>query len=181
MANSQTIAAAPTCTASGNVTAETAFGIAPANTVRAFCQIPSQYNNDMMDGREMLIRAAVVATTGGAITYQPAIRFYRGDQTGLTTFTNDVAIAVPTAVTISTATRLLVLQARVNWDKATARLNGAFTLQADTAFTAWATLTAGLSANVANASSIGFFVTGIFGTTNGANTAILKYLELDLL
>lgn len=178
--NSNTIAACHTCVASGNVTAETAFGIAPANTVRAFAQLPASVNNDVFDGKELLIRAAWLVTTGGVITYLPSIRFYRGDQTGLTTFTNDVAICTPTAVSIATTTRLLTINARINWDKTTARLNGAYALQADTVFTAWAALTAGLSANVANASALGFFATGIFGTTQASNTAILKYLEIDL-
>tara|TARA_R110000868_G_scaffold59483_3_gene182509 strand:+ start:502 stop:1047 length:546 start_codon:yes stop_codon:yes gene_type:complete len=181
MANSNTICACHGVAASGNVTAETAFGQASATTVRAFAQMPSTIGNDFLDGRELLVRAAWIATTGGVITYQPAIRFYRGDQTGLTTFTNDVAIAVPTAVSISTTTRLLMIKAWLWWDKTTARLNGHYCLQADTAFTAYATLTAGLSTNVANASSIGFFSTGIFGTTQASNTAILKYLEIDAL
>lgn len=181
MANSNTVAACHGAAASGNVTAETAFGQASATTVRAFAQIPATFTNDFFDGREMLIRAAWLATTGASLTYLPSIRFYRGDQLGLTTFTNDVAIATPSAVTIGTTTRLLTINARINWDKTTARLNGCYTLQADTVFTAWAALTAGLSANVANYNAIGFFATGIFGTTNGANTALLKYLEIDVL
>jgi len=181
MANSTTIAACHGTVGQGNVTAETAFGQASASTTRAFAQLPSWVGNDMIDGRELIVRAAWLVTTGGSLTYVPAIRFYRGDQTALTTFTNDVAVCVPSAVTIGTATRLLTINARMNWDKATARLNGCYTLQADTAFTAWAALTAGLSANVTNASAIGFFATGIFGTTQASNVALLKYLEIDLL
>lgn len=183
MANANTIAGLSGFpTPSGNITTvETAFGISPANTVRAVAVVPASYNNQVLDGREMLIRYAVVVTTGGSITYASNIRFYRTDQTNLTTFTNDVAIATQAATSIATATRMVVGNARVSWDSTTARLNGSFCYNVDTAFTTWATLTAGLSANVATAPTIGFFITSTFGTANGSNNAILKYLEIDLL
>lgn len=181
MANYNTIASVQPTSASGNVTAETAFGIAPANSVRAYIQIPSGSPNGILDGRELLLRASILITGGTTTNYTPALRFYRGDQTGLTTFTNDTAVATPSAFAVNSVTRLFNLQARMQWDVTTARLNGQFAFNIDTTFTTWATLSAGLSSNVTTATSVGFFLTGIFSASNAGNTAILKQLEMDLL
>lgn len=181
MSNPNTIAGIPTCSASGNVTAESAFCLAPGNTVRGFAGLPGNISNSSLDGRELVLRCGILVTTGASLTYQPSVRLYSGGNTGLTTFTNDTAIITPTAFTLATVTRLFSLEARLNWDVATARLNGRYCFNIDTTFTNWVTLTAGLSAGVANASAIAFCLTGIFGTTNGSNTALLKYLELDLI
>lgn len=185
MANLLTIAGMPTCSASGNVTAETAFGIAPANTVRAFLQAPAIVGNSSLDGHELLLRLGIMITGGTTTNYTPSVRFYSGGNTALTTFTNDTAIATPTAFAVNTVTRLFTLQARINWaidpTPANSRLNGCFSSSIDTTFTNWATLTAGLSASLTNASSIQFCVTGIFSATNAGNTAVLKYFEMDLI
>lgn len=179
MANYNTIAAMPGCAASGNVLAETAFGIAPGNTVRAFCAMPSFIGSSSLDGREIVLRCGILVTTAGAFTYGPSIRLYSGGNTGLTTFTNDTAIVTPAAPTISTATRMLSIEARLSWDSTTARLQGRYIWMVDTTSTGWVTLTAGLTSGVTNASNLNWCLTGIFGTT-GANTAVLKYFEMDL-
>ena len=175
------LSAMPGCAASGNVTAETAFGVNPANTVRAFCAMPSSIQNSHLDGRELLLRMGILITGGTTTNYTPSLRLYSGGNTGLTTFTNDTAIATPAAFAVNTVTRLFTMQARLSWDVTTARLNGSFAYNIDTTFTTWATLTAGLSAGVANASAILWCLTGLFSATNGSNTAILKYFEMDLL
>jgi hypothetical protein len=180
MANSNTIAGIATCSASGNVTSETAFGLAPGNTVRGALNMPGWVSNSSLDGHEIILRAGILVTTGASLTYGPSIRLYSGGNTNLTTFTNDTAIITPSAPTIATATRLISIEAILNWDVTTARLAGQYRMLVDTTFTAWATLTAGLSSGVANASSVNWCVTGIFGTTNGSNTAVLKYFEMDL-
>lgn len=174
------LAAMPTCTASGNVTAETAFGVAPANTVRAFVSMPSNIQNSTIDGRELLLRLGILVTGGTTTNYTPSIRLYSGGNAALTTFTNDTAIATPAAFAVNTVTRMFTMQARLSWDVTTARLNGAFAFNIDTTFTTWATLTAGLSAGVANASAILWCLTGLFSATNANNTAVLKYFEMDL-
>lgn len=172
------LAAMPGCGASGNVTAETAFGI---GNVRAFCAVPSWIQNSHLDGRELGLRCGILVTTGGSLTYGPSIRFYSGGNTNLTTFTNDTAIITPSAPTIATATRMLTIEARVSWDPSTARLQGRYCWEVDATFTNWATLTAGLTSGVTNAGNIAFCVTGIFGTTQANNTAVLKYFEMDLI
>lgn len=182
MANYTTVAGMSTTSASGNVTAETAFGLAPANTVRAFISLPAYLTGtgNALDGREMSLRAAFLVTTGGSLTWTPSIRLYSGGNTGLTTFTNDTAIITPSAITIATATRLVTIDASIWWDQTTQRLAGSYQLLADTTYTGRATLTAGLSAGVATAGAIQWCVTGIFGTTNASNTAVLKYFEVDI-
>lgn len=179
MANFNTVASMPQCAASGNVTAESAFCVIPANSVRASLAMPSNITNGYLDGREIVLRCGILVTTGGSFTYGPSIRLYSGGNTGLTTFTNDTAIITPSAPTIATATRMLSIEARLSWDPSTARLQGRYTWMVDTTLTNWVTLTAGLTAGVANASSLNWCVTGIFGTT-GANTAVLKYFEMDI-
>jgi hypothetical protein len=185
MANANTIAAMAGCFTQANPTAESAFCIAPAGTVRAFLAMPTAIGSSTLDGREFLLRLGIVVTTGGAITYAPSIRLYSGGNTAATTFTNDTAIITPAAPTISTVTRLITINARAMWSldptAANSRLNGSYTMQVDTAFTAWAAFTAGLSAGAASAAALAFCVTGFFGTTNGANTAVLKYMEADLI
>lgn len=180
MPNANTIAGMATCTASGNVTAETAFGVAPANTVRAFLAMPANISSTSLDGHEIILRAGILVTTGASLTYGPSIRLYSGSNTGLTTFTSDTAIVTPTAFTIATATRMFTVEARLSWDVTTARLQGRYCFEVDTTFTNWVTLTAGLTSGATNASNLSWCLTGIFGTTNASNTAVLKYFEMDL-
>lgn len=180
MANFNTVASMPQCAASGNVIAETAFCTIPANTVRGFLPMPATISNGYLDGREIILRLGILVTTGASLTYGPSIRLYSGGNTGTVTFTNDTAIVTPTVFTIATATRLFTCEARLSWDVTTARLQGRYCFEVDTTFTNWVTLTAGLSAGVTNASNLQWCVTGIFGTTNASNTAILKYFEMDV-
>jgi hypothetical protein len=180
MSNYNTIAGAALSSASGNVIAETAFGLAPGNTVRTTIGIPSTFSNSALDGREILLRAGILITGGTTTNYTPSVRLNSGGQSTLTVFTNDTAIITPTAFAVNSVTRLCTLQARLSWDVTTARLNGQYAFNIDTTFTNWATLTAGLSAGVTNATSIVFLLTGLFSATNANNTAILKYFEMDV-
>ncbi len=175
------LAAMPTCSASGNVTAEAAFCVAPAGTVRAFMAMPSWVSSTSLDGHELLLRCGILITGGTTTNYTPSIRLYSGGNTAATTFTNDTAIATPSAFAVNSVTRLFTMQARLSWDVGSARLNGQFAYNIDTTFTTWATLTAGLSAGVASAAAIMWCLTGFFSATNGSNTAICKYFEMDLI
>jgi hypothetical protein len=184
MSNPATIAGIPLCSASGNVTAETAFGLAPANAVRAAVSVPAGWSNSVMDGRELALRVGILVTTGGALTWRPGIRFYQTlGNTNLTTFNaNDTLIINPAAQTISTATALWTINARLAWDPTTGAMTGSYESRCGTVnYAVWAALTANVTANMASASLMSFFVTGIFGTTQANNTAVLKYAELDLL
>lgn len=180
MANFNTIASAPQASASGNVTAETAFGLIPANTVRTTLAMPANIANAYLDGREIMLRAGILITGGTTTNYAPSIRLNSGSNTNLTTFTSDTAIITPTAFAVNTVTRLATILARLSWDASTARLNGQYAFNIDTTFTNWVTLTAGLSSGVANASALNWLITGLFSATNGSNTATLKYFEMDL-
>ena len=172
-----TTVAMPACGASGNVVAETAFGLVSAPATRAF--MGPLATPQGFDGREFWLRLGILVTTGTSSTYGPSIRLYSGGNTALTTFTNDTAIITPSAPTIATATRLITIAARCQWDSTTARLNGEYKMNADSAFTTWASLTAGLTSGVATQGAIQWCVTGIFGSTNAGNTAVLKYFEMD--
>lgn len=182
MATANTIVAMPSCAASGNTTAETAFGLPPGNTVRAFCSWPAAISssNPILDGHQFLMRCGILITGGTTTNYAPSVRLYTGNNTGLTTFTGDTAIITPTAFAVNSVTRLWTLQAYCSWDSTTARLNGWYSHQIDTTFTAPVTLTAGLSSGVANVSNLMWCVTGFFSATNANNTAVLKYFEIDL-
>jgi len=182
--NSNTIAVMPQCSPSGNVTAETAFGLAPGNTVRAFVALPTYLGNAGADGREWMLRVCWEVTTGGAFTWGPSIRLYSGGNTGLTTFTNDTAIITPTPPTVSTATRLIGITAILQYQPSlgvNARLNGRYAWNMDATYTNWVTVTGALNSGVGSESLIQFCCTGIFGTGNASNTAILKYFEIDQL
>ena len=181
MANFNTIASAAAAAASGNVTAETAFGQAAATSTRTTLTMPSNIANQYLDGREIVLRAGILVTTGGSLTYGPSIRLNSGGNTNLTTFTNDTAIVTPTPFTLATLTRLCTITARLSWDVTTARLNGSYCFNIDATYTNWVTLTAQLTSGVASASSIVWLITGIFGTTQANNTAVLKYFEMDVL
>lgn len=181
MSNAFTIGGMPTCSASGNVTAESAFCLAPAGTVRGFLAMPSWVSNSSLDGRELALRIGILITGGTTTNYTPSVRLYSGGNTAATTFTNDTAVITPTAFAVNTVTRLCTILARLSWDVTTARLNGQYAFNIDTTFTNWVTLTAGLSAGVANASAISWCLTGLFSATNANNTAVLKYFEMDLI
>ena len=183
MGNINTIASMPATAASGNVTAETAFGLVNASSTRAACSLPSTFANQYLDGRELVLRAGVLVTTGGSLTWRPGIRFYQTTgNVDLTTFNaNDTLIINPTAVTIGTTTLLWTLNARLQWDSTTGRMSGSYESRCDTTYVTWAALTAAVTGNMANANLISFFFTGIFGTTQASNTARLKYFEIDLI
>ncbi len=185
MPNSNTIAAMPPCAPNLNLTAESAFLLATTGSaVRAFMSMPSWVSDNYLDGHELALRASIYVITGGAITFAPSIRLYSGSNTGVGTFTNDTAIITPTPPTLSTVTRLMSIEARLTWDVNTARLNGRYCFQVDNAapatYTAWATLTAGLTTGVTHASNINWCLTGLFGTSQTANSATLKFFEMDL-
>jgi hypothetical protein len=182
MANPATIASMPATAASGNVTAETAFGLAANTAARATLDMPSWMANQYLDGREILLRLSVLVTTGASLTWRPGIRFYQTvANTDLTTFNaNDILIINPAAITIATTTRLIKIVARLVWDSNTGRVSGSYSLLADQTFTAEAALTAFITSNAATATLLRFFPTGIFGTTNGSNTAVVKQFELDI-
>lgn len=180
MSNYNTVAGMPAVTASGNVTAETAFGLAPAGTARATLDMPA-ISNQALDGREFILRLGVLVTAGGALTWRPGIRFYQTvANTDLTTFNaNDTLIINPTAVSISTTTLLWTIQARLAWDLTTGRVSGRYESALDGTYVTWAALTASITANAATAPLLRFFPTGIFGTTQANNTARVKYFEMD--
>jgi hypothetical protein len=148
--------------------------------VRTTLALPSNIANQYLDGREIILRAGILITGGTTTNYTPSIRLNSGSNTNLTTFTSDTAIITPTAFAVNSVTRLCTLLARLSWDVTTGRLNGQYAFNIDTTFTNWVTLTAGLSAGVANASAIAFLLTGIFSATNASNTALLKYFEMDV-
>lgn len=183
MPNYQTRAAMGGCSASGNVIAETAFGLAPGNTTRGTIALPADItqNNASLDGRLMLLRVVILITGGTTTNYTPSVRLNSGGNTNLTTFTSDTAIITPSAFAVNSVTRLFTMKAYLNWDPTTARLNGEYCFNIDSTFTNWVTLTAGLTSGVASSSAIQWLITGIFSATNANNTAILKYAELDLL
>ncbi len=181
MANAFTIGGMPTCSASGNVTAEAAFCLAPAGTVRGFLAMPSYISNSSLDGHEIVLRAGILINGGTTTNYAPSIRLYSGGNTAATTFTNDTAIVTPTAFAVNTVNRLFTVEARLSWDVTTARLNGRYCFNIDTTFTNWVTLTAGLSAGAASAAALQWCLTGFFSATNAGNTAICKYFEMDLI
>lgn len=178
MPNYNTVAGMTAVAASGNVTAETAFGLAPSNTPRASLDMPA-ISNQALDGREFVLRLGVLVTTGGALTWRPGIRFYQTvANVDLTTFNaNDILMINPAAVSISTTTLLWTIQARLSWDGT--RVSGRYESALDGTYVTWATLTAPITSNAATATLLRFFPTGIFGTTNAANTARVKYFEMD--
>ena len=180
MANPSTIANAPGASPSGNVLAETAFGLQPLNTVRTVLQFPQGLPINSVDGREFVVRAGILVTTGVSSTYGPSIRLNSGSNTNLTTFASDTAIITPSAPTIATTTSLITISANLSWDVTTGHLNGSYRWGVDATFTAPVVLTAVLTSGVASQPAIQFLITGIFGTTSGSNTAVLKYFELDV-
>jgi hypothetical protein len=180
MANPLTVASMQVCAASGNVTSESAFCQAPGNTVRAYCAAPITLGNMAFDGRLFALRAAILITGGTTTNYTPSVRLYSGNNTGLTTFTSDTAIITPSAFAVNSVTRLWVLEAKLYWDPTSARLNGYYQMAIDTTYTSPVTLTAGLSSGVTTESALQWCLTGLFSASNGSNTAILKYFEMDL-
>ena len=181
--NADTVAVMPVTQPQANTLAEAAFCLAPAGTVRASVGLPASIGNSGFDGREFVMRAALLVTTGGAFTYAPSIRLYSGANTGATGFGGDTAIITPAALSIGTATRLIVIRAEIQWDPSggtNARLNGRYTCNVDVTQNAWVTLTAGLTASVPNMSALQWCITGFFSSTSGSNVATLKYFELDL-
>lgn len=180
MTSYTTVSGMAAVNASGNVTAETAFGLAPAGSVRASLDMPA-ISNQALDGREFILRLGVLVTTGGALTWRPGIRFYQTvANVDLTTFNAaDTLIINPAAVSISTTTLLWTIQARLAWDATTGRVSGRYESALDGTFVTWAALTAAITANAGTATLLRFFPTGIFGTTQANNTARLKYFEMD--
>lgn len=168
----------------GNVTAETAFAASSGGTTRALVQIED--SQSFIDGQPFRVQAVVRPKSGGAINYTFAIYANLGGNTNLTTFTNDAKIATSGAQAMGSTTNLIFLSAVVVWDSVTKQLAGymsdCFSNLATPAVLNSGALTIAstnpIGTSVAGLTSLQFFVTGLFGSSNANNAASLLDFSL---
>jgi hypothetical protein len=175
MANTNTLAVFQNIS-QANPTSETAFASTAGGAVR-FILTPPNVASTQLEGRLLRLRAAAKITGGTTTNYTPKLYWDSSNNTNLTTFTNDIGLAAPSAFAVNTVTRMWFLQADFVWDSTSQRLVGTFMTQIDTTFTAWAATTVGTA--LVNSNNIRFFLTGIFSGTNANNVAVLTDFSLD--
>lgn len=188
MANANTFAQLNNYT-QGNVTSQTAFStnLGLGTTTRALLSAEPDIAGGLIDGRPFMIRAMFKLTSGTTSTYEGSIYWNSGDNTNLTTFTDDVLIAQYTTASLASGSATLFLEAQLLWDSASEQLAGFYTGNglSNTATPALvksaATLTTAnpITTDLVSTSALQFFVTGEFGTSNSSNVATLVEFSLS--
>ncbi len=176
----------------GNVlTNPSAFPTVAGGLVRATVGIPADVSTGINDGLPFRVRGVWKVVPGTSGNYTASIYWNRGDQTDLTTFTNDKIFLTSGAIALGTqASSTFVLSATLVWSSTELRLSGVNDPQCFHTIATPAVLFSGASAvtatnspvaaaNVATVDKIQFFASGLFGTTHASNAATLLELAIE--
>jgi hypothetical protein len=173
----------------GNVTTASAFPTVAGGAVRATVGIPADISGGIFDGVPFRVRAIFKAVPGTSGNGTFAVYWNKGDQTDLTTFTNDKVFLTSGAVALGTqAASTFVLSAMLIWDSAAQRLAGVNETSFHTIATPAALFSGAfavtatnnpVATSVASVAAIQFFATALFGTGNASNAATLTELSIE--
>jgi hypothetical protein len=134
----------------------------------------------------------MLVTAGASLNFTASLYWNYGDQTNLTTFTNDTQLySSGTLATGGAKSGVVSASHLLFWDSTTATMNGyiegayhgilAEGSLAIVSPTVWGTSskkTSGVSTE-ALALGNGFYVTALFGTSNASNAGVLKEMTLE--
>lgn len=190
MANSNTVAILRGLTQGNVLTNASAFPKVAGGTTRAVLSLPQDISGGIYDGQPFRIRAVVNAVPGTSGNYTFSVYWNKGDNTDLTTFTNDKIFLTSGATALGTqANSTFVLSAILVWDSVAQRLAGVNETSFNTiatpaaffsgAFAVTATNNPVVASGLTNVSQLSFFAAGLFGTSNAANAATLKELSIE--
>lgn len=187
----------------GNVIAESAFPAVTGGTTRGVVKVPratgwgtvsgsvveAQLPQSVVDGHPFKVKASFKATGGGVLTFDGKLYWNCGSNTNLTTFSSDVKIADSGALAMAASTNSIYLEAICLWDSGSGRLMAvqglcmnniaANAILNSGAFTLFNTTTPVATAQ-ATSDDLQFFATGLFGTTNAANSVVLVELSIEV-
>lgn len=176
----------------GNVLSNaSAFPTVAGGSTRAVVGVRSDISGGLFDGVPFRVRGVWKAVPGTSGNYTASIYWNKGDNTDLTTFTNDKIFLTSGAIALGTqAASTFVLSAVLVWDSSAQRLAGVNDPQSFHTIATPAVLFSGASAVTATnspvvssgltaVSQLQFFASGLFGTSNAANAATLVELSLE--
>jgi len=172
----------------GNVVATSVFPTIAGGSLRAFTSIPQDIAGGVMDGVPFRVRSVVSAVPGQSGNFTTSVYWNSGGNTNLTTLTND-KIFTSGAVALGTQVQsVFILSAVLVWDSVAQRLAGVNETSFHTiatpaalfsgAFAVTATNNPVSAGPITNISGLQFFATGLFGTSDPANSC--KLIELSL-
>lgn len=151
-----------------------AFVNLAATTVALSLAVPG---STRFNGKKMLVRAAGFATVGGT---SPTLNLVLQSGTSLTSGSNTTLATLGSAQAVTTsASYPWMLEAILEGDSTTGKLQGAFSIILNNVVSAWAALSNGLTGlNFATEPVFNLVIGVTFGVANAANTATLTDFSL---
>src|SRR5215831_12279461 len=159
----------------GNATSETQFLGSDGNILTVYLPTSNKFVRGKSAAFTVWVQGYV--TTGTTSNWTP--KLYYGNST---TIGSNTGIAAPSGVSLATLTRSWYIAATLNWDSGSKRLTGSFDSQIGDTYVAPASLSVvavSLKKKAADITTVGFSVTGIFGSTNASNTAVVDFFEIQ--
>lgn len=159
----------------GNATSETQFTDSSGAVLAAYLPLTSK----MVEGKAGTFRIKVGGrVTGGTTTnWTPAL--YWGTSS---TISSNSKIATLTAFSVVSTSTNWHIEATCIWDSTSQKVNGFFAGQNGTTTVSPTTLSTAQTSKdltAGDSTSVGFSVTGLFGSTNAANTAYCDYFDVE--
>ena len=159
----------------GNATSETQFTDSDGNVLTAY--LPA--TRKLVEGSAGILRVKVGGRVTGGTTTDWTPKLYWGNSS---TIASNSAIATATAFSVVSTSTNWHLEATLIWDATSAKVNGWFQGQNGTTTISPTTLSNAQTSKDLTASdstSVGFSVTGLFGSTNAGNTAYVDYFDVE--
>lgn len=162
----------------GNATSETQFVDSAGNVLTVYLPLTSKLLGQDAKFASFKVKVGGRVTTGTTSNWTP--KLYWGNSS---TIASNSGIAAPTAVSLASVSQTWHIEATMFWDATSQRVNGFYQAQIGATTTAPTTLTTAQTSKdltAGDVKTVGFSVTGIFGSTNAANTAFVDYFDVEV-
>lgn len=159
----------------GNATTETTFKDSAGNCLTAYLPATSK----LVEGKSAAFKVKAGGRATGGTTTNWTVALYWGNDP---TYTNNSKIATSGTFSIVSTDTNWFLEAVLVWDATSQKVNGYFSGQNGTTTVSPTTLSTaqtGKDLTAADVTSVGFSVTGLFGTGNAGNTAYCDFLDVE--
>lgn len=162
----------------GNATSETQFVDSAGNVLTVYLPMTSKLIGQ--DGKMATFKVKVGGRVTGGTTTDWTAKLYWGNSS---TISSNSGIAAPAAFSVVSLSTNWHIEATMVWDATSQKVNGFYQAQISTTTTGPTTLTTaqtGKDLTTGDLTTVGFSVTGIFGSTNAGNTAYVDYFDVEV-
>jgi hypothetical protein len=159
----------------GNATSETQFTDSDGNVLTAYIPLTRK----LVEGSAGTLKVKVGGRVTGGTTTNWTPKVYWGNDS---TIANNSEIAALTAFSVVSTSTNWHAEVTLIWDATSSKVNGWFQGQNGTTTVSPTTITNAQTSKDLTASdstSVGFSVTGLFGSTNASNTAYVDYFDVE--